>query len=874
MPSRRSHRHAIAGIVPRRRGFRGARRRAARTRRRRRSPRRRRNRAASTSRCGSRATRIAARRSRARSRTSTCPGSDGAPPPAVRRPRRRRRRLSRASTRRRRRAATTCAARCSPTSSPPRRSCSPRRAPPTRTARPPPLPEERADAEKYRAAHRAPAPGGAAARDERRGAEEGARRRQVTDARGAARSRRGRESCCDIALRLRRHLRHRSGACHDRRLEALSLARPATTPAHAFAGSRAARDRGAAARRRAPRDLRQSRGGEPVRAVAADSSSAIRPRAGLRRCRRARPRRSTRRCVGGASYTEQELELGVAGKPKLHLTCTVSPVDTRDAALLLEFRHIDQQLKIAREERLHEQQQANRELIRSLAHEIKNPLGGIRGAAQLLERELDRPQLIEYTQVIIGEADRLQSLVNRLLTPHRLPTYQRTNIHEILVRVKGVVQAEFPRDRDRLRFRHRACRSSTPIRSSSRRRCSTSCATPRRRCDGTTAGPADPPHDARRALRDARARSATGSRSRSSIEDNGPGIPEAIRDRIFYPLVSGREGGSGLGLTIAQTFVAQHGGTIECESVPGRTVFTILLPLELGRAAHTRDERQRCHAYDYEPPRGNAAMKPVWIVDDDRSIRWVLEKALAREGIPFKTFVVGVRGAAGARGRASRRCSCPTSGCPASRASRCSNKVKERYPQHPGDHHDRVLGSRQRRRRVPGRRVRVPAEAVRRRSRGRADPPRDDRDAGARAGRAGGGARRRRCWARRRRCRKSSARSAACRNRTRRCSSPASRAPARSSSRARCTGTARAPRGRSSRSTRRRSRRTCSSPSSSATSAARSPARRARAAAASSRPRAARCSSTRSATCRPTCRCACCACSPTASTTASAATRR
>src|SRR5512143_669888 len=146
----------------------------------------------------------------------------------------------------------------------------------------------------------------------------------------------------------------------------------------------------------------------------------------------------------GASYTEQELELTPAGKPKLHLACTVSPVDTSAGVLLLECRHIDQQLKIAREERLQEQQQANRELIRSLAHEIKNPLGGIRGAAQLLERELDQPQLIEYTQVIISEADRLRSLVNRLLTPHRVPTYRRTNIHELLVRVKGVVQAEFP----------------------------------------------------------------------------------------------------------------------------------------------------------------------------------------------------------------------------------------------------------------------------------------------------------------------------------------------------------------------------------------------------------------------------------------------
>ena len=136
------------------------------------------------------------------------------------------------------------------------------------------------------------------------------------------------------------------------------------------------------------------------------------------------------------------------------------------ATLLLEFRHIDQQLKIAREERLQEQQQANRDLIRSLAHEIKNPLGGIRGAAQLLERELDRPPLLEYTQVIIGEADRLQSLVNRLLTPHRLPTYRRINIHEILVRVKGVVQAEFPAGRDSSPISTPACPTSTATRSS------------------------------------------------------------------------------------------------------------------------------------------------------------------------------------------------------------------------------------------------------------------------------------------------------------------------------------------------------------------------------------------------------------------------
>ena len=285
--------------------------------------------------------------------------------------------------------------------------------------------------------------------------------------------------------------------------------------------------------------------------------------------------------ANGASYTEQELELGVNGKPRLHLSCTVSVIDAVGVTLLLEFRHIDQQLKIAREERLLEQQQANRELIRSLAHEIKNPLGGIRGAAQLLERELDRPTLIEYTQVIIGEADRLQTLVNRLLTPHRLPAYRRTNIHELLARVASVVQAEFP---------DIAVHSDFDI------------SLPEFEADPEqlTQALLNIVRNAAQALQNVAgtreirvktrvARSVTLAKRRFrlalavSVEDNGPGVPEELRDRIFYPLVSGREGGSGLGLTIAQTFVAQHNGTIEWESVPGCTVFTILLPLEFNR---------------------------------------------------------------------------------------------------------------------------------------------------------------------------------------------------------------------------------------------------------------------------------------------------
>ncbi len=284
----------------------------------------------------------------------------------------------------------------------------------------------------------------------------------------------------------------------------------------------------------------------------------------------------------GAAYTEQELELAVPGKGKLHLTCTISPLDQPEASLLVELRHIDQQLKIAREERLNEQQQANRELIRNLAHEIKNPLGGIRGAAQLLEHELPRPQLAEYTQVIIGEADRLQSLVNRLLTPHRMPQFRRINVHQVLVRVKGVVQAEFPAipvtcdfDTSLPEFDADAEQMTQAVLNIMRNAAQAQ--------NGNTAGP-------KITLTTRVARYVTLGKKRHplavaiTIEDGGPGVPPEIRERIFFPLVSGREGGSGLGLTIAQTFVAQHGGTIECDSVPGCTRFTILVPLSHARA--------------------------------------------------------------------------------------------------------------------------------------------------------------------------------------------------------------------------------------------------------------------------------------------------
>ena len=180
------------------------------------------------------------------------------------------------------------------------------------------------------------------------------------------------------------------------------------------------------------------------------------------------------------SYTGQDISVQRGDAEPLRLDCTVTPVDTAGVRLLLEFRPIDAQLRVAREEQLLHQQQANRELIRNLAHEIKNPLGGIRGSAQLLQHELDDPQLREFTDVIIAEADRLQDLMNRLLSSHCMMRPAALNIHDVLERVRRLILAEFPA-LDIPATTTSACPRSPPTANSSSRPCSTSCATPRRR---------------------------------------------------------------------------------------------------------------------------------------------------------------------------------------------------------------------------------------------------------------------------------------------------------------------------------------------------------------------------------------------------------
>ena len=279
------------------------------------------------------------------------------------------------------------------------------------------------------------------------------------------------------------------------------------------------------------------------------------------------------------SYSAQNLNFLRPGHSPIQVLATVARLELPGLPLLIELRPIEQQLRIAREERMLDLQSANRELVRNLAHEIKNPLGGLRGSAQLLERELDRPELREYTQVIIKEADRLQALVDRLLTPHRTPRIAPVNIHEILERVRSLILAEFSSG---IALRRNYDVSVPELVGDMEQLIQVTLNIVRNAAQALMSR--EPPGGTiELKTRIARQVTIVRQRYRLALElqviDDGPGVPEEIRDRIFNPLVSGREGGSGLGLSLAQTFIQYHRGVIECESRPGRTVFTILLPL-------------------------------------------------------------------------------------------------------------------------------------------------------------------------------------------------------------------------------------------------------------------------------------------------------
>jgi two-component system nitrogen regulation sensor histidine kinase GlnL len=278
----------------------------------------------------------------------------------------------------------------------------------------------------------------------------------------------------------------------------------------------------------------------------------------------------------GTGFIERELELARPGEQPITVDCTVTPLLLGGKpGLLVELAPQDRHLRISRDEQLTAQFDASRELIRGLAHEIKNPLGGIRGAAQLLEREFPDSEHREYTKVIIREADRLQNLVDRLIGPSRPPRRAALNPHEVLEHVRKLLEAEAPagvevaRDYD----------PSIPDLVGDREQLIQALLNLARNALQAVDG------GGRIVLRSRARRQVTlgGALHRlvavMEVEDNGPGVPPELQEKIFYPMVTTRPSGTGLGLPIAQQLAHSHGGLVECRSRPGCTVFSMFVPL-------------------------------------------------------------------------------------------------------------------------------------------------------------------------------------------------------------------------------------------------------------------------------------------------------
>lgn len=295
-----------------------------------------------------------------------------------------------------------------------------------------------------------------------------------------------------------------------------------------------------------------------------------------------------RACDSGHPISEYDIEATLSDQRQTTLDCSITPLAAAgdQGGLLMELRLQDHQRRIAREEQQIAQQQTFRALVRSLAHEIKNPLGGLRGAAQLLERELPPGELREYTSIIIGEADRLRHLVDNLLGPNIVAHKTPLNIHLVLERVRQLVQAEIPPG-IRLRTDYDP---SLPELLADRDQLIQAVLNIVRNAVQALDGAGEI------SLRTRAKRQFTiGQRCHRlvcqvCVIDTGPGIPEDLLEHIFFPMVTGRAEGTGLGLSIAQTLVNQHGGLINCNSRPGRTEFCLLLPLGMQPAESTPTE--------------------------------------------------------------------------------------------------------------------------------------------------------------------------------------------------------------------------------------------------------------------------------------------
>lgn len=280
--------------------------------------------------------------------------------------------------------------------------------------------------------------------------------------------------------------------------------------------------------------------------------------------------------ASGHPFTERELVLELGPGRRVTVDVTASPLtEPGRRELLVEMTQVDRQLRITREEGLLAQTATTRVLVRGLAHEINNPLGGLRGAAQLLERELPNEALKEYTRIIISEADRLQNLVNRMLGPNALPKRQPVNIHEVLERVRQLVQTAVPSD---VHIERDYDPSIPEVMGDQDQLIQAILNLVRNAAQAVG-------EHGEIILRTRTLRQYTIGHTRHKLVirvdviDNGPGIPPEVMEAIFLPMVTGRPEGTGLGLPIAQSLINQHGGLIECDSQPGHTMFTVLLPI-------------------------------------------------------------------------------------------------------------------------------------------------------------------------------------------------------------------------------------------------------------------------------------------------------
>jgi two-component system nitrogen regulation sensor histidine kinase GlnL len=278
---------------------------------------------------------------------------------------------------------------------------------------------------------------------------------------------------------------------------------------------------------------------------------------------------------------QRELAWPAPGGVDRILDCAVTQITFGpDLKLLLEIEDITQHRRLTRENALLAQLGGSRLMVRQLAHEIKNPLGGLRGAAQLLERELLDPALREYTRVIISEADRLTNLLDSMLGPGRPPAKQLINVHELLERVYHLLRSEAP---DGVTVERDYDPSLPPLTVDPNHIIQAMLNLGRNAIQALSGNNIQSP---RLILRTRAVSNASVGAHRHRLvasiqfEDNGPGVLTEIRDTIFYPLVSGRADGTGLGLGIAQDLVSRHGGLIEFDSAPGRTIFVISLPMD------------------------------------------------------------------------------------------------------------------------------------------------------------------------------------------------------------------------------------------------------------------------------------------------------